>query len=642
MRAALGQRVIMFFLGVIMALPVSLRLDDSRLLGGLIGGGVAALLVYEIMYRSRKWLRLYTLPVYLGVGFVIWFPLREYLAALITFRDIPPAIYLYSWLEPEFWTRYFGGAYVGGTYLFFPTSLVNAALVVLIAYMLLRGLTATDVASDAKGFAFPTGELGVPSGGYGGIEMDSTRSQTTRFLSASALLLGASFRSQVLHYVREKYRAVAPELGMDLGLLVRVCAFMENRETTYRALFLLLGVIAVLVGFVSVWVAIAVFVLGAWALQGYKSYEERRRLPQFFSKDRYDPDAVADKFAADLDAELTSGIPTDGQNTVVYKGFSPFVGAGIDLGGWSFAVDLSLPKQQMGKEEEPILFTASELNAHIEDAIKSLGFEGAVVKDCLFVNGVDIREDRAILPRVFGRPAQQVTPETLAQYMSSTDSRVRHYKWIRVHDWGNELVTSHFLRCVLKGQNLFVEISRFLLTPLDTQYRNIDAATSTTRQQTVGLFLRALIVGPFAALGAWLALLVKGGGFVSRILGFGDRQQRREISRNPLYDYGVAQSLRESVSSQRFVHYFQRLDREMYVKIIEREMLDTIVEFLDDHNIDTSDIKQRQTMIMNQGLIVQGGDVQAQSLAVGAGAQAVLTGPAAQQAEGSRSSTRKS
>jgi hypothetical protein len=26
-------------------------------------------------------------------------------------------------------------------------------------------------------------------------------------------------------------------------------------------------------------------------------------------------------------------------NVVIYSGFSPFVGSGIDVGGWSFAVD---------------------------------------------------------------------------------------------------------------------------------------------------------------------------------------------------------------------------------------------------------------------------------------------------------------
>ena len=251
--------------------------------------------------------------------------------------------------------------------------------------------------------------------------------------------------------------------------------------------------------------------------------------------------------------------------------------------------------------------------------------EGLIVKDYLFVNGVDIREDKTILPDIFGRPVQVVSPSLLSDYMISNDPRIRHYKLLGVHDWGNELIVSHFLRCVQKGENLFVEMNRFLLTPLDTQYRRIDTLVSRTRWDAVGLGLGALVVGPFVALAAWIKLLVTIGGRLGRILDPHHRQRRREIKNNPLFDYGVTESLRESVSSPRFVHYFQRLDREMYVKILEREILDTIVTFLDDHNIDTSDIRERQTTISNSGIIVQGGDIEAQSLAVGAAAQAIYT-----------------
>jgi hypothetical protein len=60
----------------------------------------------------------------------------------------------------------------------------------------------------------------------------------------------------------------------------------------------------------------------------------------------------------------------------------------------------------------------------------------------------------------------------------------------------------------------------------------------------------------------------------------------------------------------------------MYIKILERTILDAIIEFLDEHNIETSDIKQRQTTILNSGVIVHGGNVTAETLAVGEGSKA--------------------
>ena len=56
----------------------------------------------------------------------------------------------------------------------------------------------------------------------------------------------------------------------------------------------------------------------------------------------------------------------------------------------------------------------------------------------------------------------------------------------------------------------------------------------------------------------------------------------------------------------------QRLDRREHVRC-------------SGHGIETSDLKERQTTILNSGVIVQGGDVNAESLAVGSGSQAVKT-----------------
>jgi hypothetical protein len=64
------------------------------------------------------------------------------------------------------------------------------------------------------------------------------------------------------------------------------------------------------------------------------------------------------------------------------------------------------------------------------------------------------------------------------------------------------------------------------------------------------------------------------------------------------------------------------MDGDLFNKALEREVLDALIVFLDEHGVDTSDLKERQTTILNSGVIVHGGDVRADSLAVGAGSQA--------------------
>lgn len=89
-----------------------------------------------------------------------------------------------------------------------------------------------------------------------------------------------------------------------------------------------------------------------------------------------------------------------------------------------------------------------------------------------------------------------------------------------------------------------------------------------------------------------------------------------------MFDYGSVTSVRQSGMSTNYRRYFQKLDREMYVKLVQQRILDLITEFLDKRNIDTSDLKERTTSIMNNGVIVSGGSIQTESMAVGVGARA--------------------
>ena len=297
----------------------------------------------------------------------------------------------------------------------------------------------------------------------------------------------------------------------------------------------------------------------------------------------------------------------------------------LDLGGWSFVVDLGRPKEDdFGTKLDRIPFEVSELYAAFEQAINSLEIQGILVKDYLFANGADIRDDRLILPDIYGRPVQQMPLEIVKLHTGKSDFYMRHYKWIRIHDWKDELVFSYFLRTVVKGENLFIELSRFLLTPIADGYRQVDALKPIGWEMMLGTGLLSLIIAPFLPIYTNLVLLSKIPEFINNTFGLKDRKRQGEIKNNPLFNYGATKSVRELLSSQKFRHYFQKLDREMYIKILDREILDTLVEFLDEHNIDTSQMQAEKTTILNNGVIVQGGNVQAQSLAVGTSAQATF------------------
>lgn len=454
-------------------------------------------------------------------------------------------------------------------------------------------------------------------------EIDTAHSESTRFLCASALLEGYPFRRMVLQRSKELCRGFAPEIGIDLELVMRVCKFMEARELGYYLIFFGLSLLALLIVFITRSTSILLlFLIAATAIQLYKTLDDRYRLLPFFTKEKFDPELIKNKFSADLTADEQASIPPADQNLIVYRDFTPFIGAGIDLNGWSFALDLDCAKEHMGSKLPIVTFELTELYSAIEQAIRSANFRGLQIKDFLYVSGADIRDDRTILPQLLSCPITRVPADIMARYSAASDTRVRHYQWIRILSWSNELVVSYFLRFAIQGQNLFIELNRYLLTPLNFQYREVDAIRSLTWRNMLGLIIASPFSALFSIAYAWVALLNKLSDGLSQATGGATRKRKRLVQENPLYNYGADTSLRGQVASQKYMRYFQKLDFELYIKVVEREILDTIIDFLDSHNIDVSQIRERQTTILNSGVFVQGGNVNAQTMAVGSSAQA--------------------
>jgi hypothetical protein len=102
------------------------------------------------------------------------------------------------------------------------------------------------------------------------------------------------------------------------------------------------------------------------------------------------------------------------------------------------------------------------------------------------------------------------------------------------------------------------------------------------------------------------------------------RSERSAILNNPSFDYGARSSIRQTSASTKYREYFQKLDQEMHFKTIERRILDAITDFLDEHNVSTADIKERQVAILNSGVIVSGGTVTAKNLTVGDKARSIV------------------
>jgi hypothetical protein len=511
-------------------------------------------------------------------------------------------------------------------------------------------------------------------------DIELTHTETTRYLCAAAHL-DENFCSYIMEQiVEEEHRAVGELYGADIVPIVKWCISTRQR-TLARNIFLFgLLLIAIIVGIQligsrpvysydygyiytvspSFWAFLvlvplllivlsllsaipspillilyvlviffaypmALFFLGAWLIvgieMGVRYYGSRA---QQLSRNSFRTDAIQVPLEPSLEQKLRAG--TQNGNTVVYSGYSPFVGAGLNIGGWSFAVDISKGKMKEGVQLRPIPFRASELYNYVTERVRRLGLNNLFMEDKLYVNGQEIRDDRRFLPQPLARPFQRIPSEMMWQFIEpETPSQdIRHYKCIRVTSWRGELILSLFIRFVRVGKNFFIEADYFLLPPLKNEYYGIDTIEPTLTFRKVRQLAVASLL---ATVGLWFRSPVKifFSTFHHWILARRHKRIERQIMGNPAFDYGAASSLREVASSTGYRRHFQRLDKEMYVKIIEGELLESIITFLDDKNVDTTDLKQRQETILNNGVIVSGGSFHAENVAVGERAKAVLS-----------------
>lgn len=443
---------------------------------------------------------------------------------------------------------------------------------------------------------------------------DWSKTAATRYLCAAAHL-DSRFREQVIdQYVTQKHRALVLPDGVDMSSVLIHC-MAARRNTTVRDL--------ILTG------ATAIALLALYSYKpAYDSYSASNSIPPILPvyfivcflvivAERWKAFSlvVANFLRRDfnvrcvdypLDPELSETLQKMSaarqSKAIIYSGFSPFVGCGTEVGGWSFALDTTRGKEDLGHRTEPAPVKIEELYTNVAEALRTVTLSCAVVEDKLFVNGRDIAGDPVFLPNPLERPIGIVDTATVNSYLDGRSSKVRFYKNIKIVDWDGELVLNIFLRFTKPGNDLFVEATYLLLTPLQEKFHAIDGINPTRAwRRYLAYAAESAVIAPFA----FALPIANAFAFFQQLW---DRWEiRKMIRRDPTFDHGAQTSVREEASSGVYRRYFQKLDKEMYVKVIERQILDTIVHFLDERNIDTSDLRQRQTAIMNEGVIVSGG-----------------------------------
>jgi len=490
----------------------------------------------------------------------------------------------------------------------------------------------------------------------------------TRYLAAAAYL-DETFRADVVaQTLQQKFRFIAPSYGVNISCVVRHC--IASRRLSRRRDVILSALV-----FVGLWAlhlslvfTLAIFVGGLLVAIALTSPKTKLRWRIFLSIVAYIAitafalhplsllTALAALFVVAADTytrryrvaarrmngkDFKAHLPPYGRehshqqasderrvahlvghhdgNVVVYSGFSPFKGSGIELMSWrsSLAIDVTRARDGSHEADSPGPIDTADVYAHVIEAMNGLGLKGCSAADRFYVSGGHVGGDKQLYfyPKAphdrFPRLRSSI--DEVAKLEAKPPEAVRRYADIKVVSWDSQLILSAFVRFSRPSHYLFVEWSYFLLPPLKPHYFDINRLNPrATPHEWFCLVVDSTKTMPLLWLEAPLRVAKWMGTPISRAR----REYRVEqaIRENPTFDYGALGSIRESGSNRVYGKYFQQRDIEGFHKIVHRNLLESISEFLKERGVDTSDL---DLVRVNVNLLSTVGNLMGTNLQVG-------------------------
>lgn len=456
----------------------------------------------------------------------------------------------------------------------------------------------------------------IPNGGPHAYHSSNA---ATRYLCAAVALSPAVRKRALDDVLEEEHRAVVTTPGVDLVTVLKYALAAERRQIV-RDVILLLLLCAILVLFFVPGspVFLLLLLVAAWLTVCIERYANtngaaRGLRPETFRPGKA-PDPPRGSYAYRQLNRIAAASATG--NVSLYSRFPPFVGYGSVTKSWSFAVDVTQPR----RGAYPKLFSVQEIYDRVNAGLSGLDLPGMAVTDRVFVNGRDISEDRRFLPDPDKAPKTSIGTDLMRQLMAAPEERARPYLTIGMTSWQGDLAVTIFIRFLLSRSDLFVEAAHTVVPPVRAEFKDIDELDPDIQP---GEFFKLLGAGLISTIPRLL-------GSISGILhelGADGRRERKRRQVKEAGDYGALLSIREAAADDKWQRYFQVLDDARYEKVIQQRIFRSLVEFLEEHDIDTSSLVARSETLINNGVMVTaGGTVNAQAVAAGANAQASAGG----------------
>jgi hypothetical protein len=439
---------------------------------------------------------------------------------------------------------------------------------------------------------------------------------------------GAGYRRKLLLKAMNPIAAPPLEIGIDPRPLVYLASEVEKQEAGYRKTCAVLLAVAVLAFFLEMPAFFFVLlVLAAAVVSGMHRARMQTALDNY-SKGKFSLNIASKLLDASHDKKLDYGIGSEVQRVLVHKDFDPFKFAGVSIGKWSFTVDVERAAQTASGTSQITPVSTSEIESEMKRQLPQSGFGDLVVREILAIRG----EDASVLPMIsrdtgIKQPDVNLNQNTIAEVGSKNPNLVRRYLLFHDIRWDGGLILTHVVRTNLQGRIFYIETSRFVLTPPSQTFKVVDSTNfyEKTVKTKVGSFIAGAVASPFTIVAETYNLFAFAtlGHSINRI----KKEYLKSLETSPIYNYGSDESTRREMMDEKFDHFSQKADLDFAVKAFDQTIAELIYRYMEDHGVDVSDLRNKVLAIYNSGIIVQGGDVTAQAMAVGQGAAAQTNAP---------------
>ncbi len=468
------------------------------------------------------------------------------------------------------------------------------------------------------------------------LQNESAAEYTTRLISGNAYRKGIFGAFELLNSLHsDRYKAKSPESRLDLDRI----ALHAIKSLTISVLFAsvamaiwLIQLLFLTQGRDGIFIFFLLNLVGA-LLTAYELFYLRWAIARRFLKKFYDPNfqpelPLYQEFLRPLVAFFKRHIlePEPNQNIITFGRYQPFLGAGGQISQWTQAIDRK-PAENQPDGTARINIPVQEFYEAVDQELKTLDLPNLEILSRLFVDGFEMNVDGKLLPSLKASP-ETILPEEDAWSLGqgSLGNEYRLYRLYKYTDTDRDQVLSYFLRFYNLGSITFVEVSAHILPCIDRQRFSLtpvlkDSKTSRFLKMLGIAFLLLFIPLPGGYIVISLVHLVI---FAQNIIAWwlNDSKQSRAANWQEEYNHGLIRTFRESIAARNYESYYGVQDLTMYWKSIQQAVLDGIVKLLKQYEVDTSQFEQVANNIVNNGVMVSGGNFSENQFAVGSRASA--------------------